>query len=450
LSFYITQFGPDRLTIRTLAEYERAILSLKAYAAAGKLTSPTVVAVLATLLLAQAVLRRRITATSNAPGAIWTFVKATQVLVRRVYVALLVVASFSFFGLRTDGPAAQLEALLRGAKRDYTRLRSNVAVTFDTELRGRVYERAWHDAPPPLQAGVLEEQAYAKQRAQLRLTVINADADATTKSKAESVLRTLTDGRVRLEDTISKWNSDLPREAPTVARDLPVEIEHLSPAAVRRAFEVSDGTVRRVTARVPPEWMTGLEGDLAKKLLSMPFSATYIPAIGPVVAAIRSEYPLLGEVIGAAEGALADTLFHKVKSQREQLVAEAIRSERNAEIVAAAVAAIAPFSWRSVARGWQPHVANELREWEGSIRTSRQILDVAVRRAPPVSNTGTGGKRPAAESLGVQINPSGKPAGAPTQRGRLNQLPSTTDQSRSSTRTRGTTARPRKGGGGRR
>ena len=288
LSFYVTQFVPDRVTIGTLAVYERAIVSLKGYAAAGKLTSPWLVILLATLLLAQAILRKRIDARSDLSGAVWKFVKANQAYVRRVYVVLLVAASFSFFGLHHNGPAAQLEAQLQGVKRDYSQLRSNVAATFDTELRWGVYERAWENAPPPLRGGVMKEQTYAAQRSQLRLTVIDTEADATTKRKAETVLATLTDGRVRLEDTIGKWNSDLPREAPTVERDFPVRFEHLSPAAVRRALEVSDAAVRRVADRVPPAWMAGLEGDLAKKLLSIPLSTAYIPTIGPVPIAVEN------------------------------------------------------------------------------------------------------------------------------------------------------------------
>src|SRR4051812_36252315 len=116
---------------------------------------------------------------------IWKFVKTGQTWIKRVYVGLLVAASFSFFALHADGPAMRLEAQLKRAAGDYSQLRANVYQCLSLDLQSRIYQRSWNEAPRAFQSGIVEEQQLARERAELLAEYNSLPAAGALRSDAK-------------------------------------------------------------------------------------------------------------------------------------------------------------------------------------------------------------------------------------------------------------------------
>lgn len=161
LSLFISGTS-DRLTIKYLRWFEDAVRWIKSFSALFKLSALGTSIVLIVIYLASLT---RIPTKNTA--RMLSDLKKYKTFIKTVYIVIVIVFSFTFFGVQSDAPAAELRFRIRDNEKLYGELRKEVEAALRKEVTDKLYVKIYHtferdyrvdmergdDGPPPTDGG---------------------------------------------------------------------------------------------------------------------------------------------------------------------------------------------------------------------------------------------------------------------------------------------------------
>lgn len=141
LSLFISGTS-DRLTIEYLMRFEEAIGWIKSFSALFKLSAFGTGVVLIVFYLL-----RLVPALSKHTERMLPDLKKYKTFVRTAYTIIVILFSFTFFGVQSDKPAAELRLRIKENEKLYGELREEVEAAVRKEVADNIYFKIYHGLP---------------------------------------------------------------------------------------------------------------------------------------------------------------------------------------------------------------------------------------------------------------------------------------------------------------
>lgn len=303
LLFFMYAFTP--------AEIGRArsvLVGLKAILKVLKLGGGATILLLSAILLAQ----WRFPARKDMLDRLWTHWSGTQTYLKRALLVMTSIFCFSYTGTFRGGPLTPLMHKIDLVEQNYRDFVWRAQVELSGDLRIEAYRKAYASYPPKLQSAIRTEVATGKRAARLPAKYLPAHFvgySGHLPSDFESHGDDNLSEYVRLLDQQYSDDSPVPDDVPTAGL----------------LMEGQDRPIDRPRGDAIPDWLTGLPGELAEKIVDRVLdleNATFVEEFS-------NEFPLLGSLIGTVDGQLNAALAEKVKLAAGRIAHRRVREQTN-------------------------------------------------------------------------------------------------------------------------
>lgn len=288
--FFIMQlFSPSEIgTARTILAGLKAVLKFL------KLGGGATILLLAAVLIAQ----WRFPERKEILERLWKHWTGTQKYLKQALLVMTSLFCFSYTGTFQGGSMTPLMHKIDLAEQNYRDLVWRAEIELSADLRIEAYRQAYANYSPQLQSAIQAEVSTGQRAARLPAKYLPAHFVGYDR-------RLPSDFQSEGDSTLTEYTSLLTEgehsDRPLVPDDTPMRGLLTEEEGVRIIEPLQRDAV--------PDWLFGLPGELAEKIVDRAFDVGNISFIEK----FSDEFPLIGSLIGTVDGELNAVFAEKVK-----------------------------------------------------------------------------------------------------------------------------------------